>query len=386
MSIYDKDIKYITRSQGIGTPDSAMFNLFYGTNQLGTGDIVPANRDHQGYVFFTKPNMNLSAENLRRVDKLQYLLDTSPNSLATAIRCCLMPPRMTFDSTVKKGSVLTGVRSPAVNDRYPFIPFLSTTLESLSGWPDEIVEWFISPEGMAKQTYGYADSRAEFYGNFPLSPTFIAKEGDPHYWLFTAWREYMTQVAYGRMVPWPESEGEFETDYFSNIYVILTDPTKRYVQKIASLGGGGAPEGITTGAAFNFSGESVFNQENSRYTVPFTCFGALYNDPVIVDNFNDLVRMYNSDMALVQDSYQDLTSSGARVLSVVNGHTVTRVDPSSSTRFIGRGNPMVKIPEHLRFVVNWRGYPFINVATSELEWWVEENVFRAYAPPLGEDL
>jgi hypothetical protein len=386
MSNFDKDLKQITRRHGIGSPDSAMFNLFYGMNQLGTGDIVPGNRDHQGFVFFTKPNMNLSADNIRKVGKLQYLLDTDPNSLATAIRCSLMPPRMSFDGCIKNGSERVGVRSSAVDDQLPFIPFLSTTLESLSGWPDEIVEWFISAEGSAKQVYGYVDSRAEYYGSFPLTATFIAKEGDPHYWFFNAYREYMTRVAVGEIVPWPESEAEYEIDYFTNMYVMLMDPTKKYIQKLACLGAGGAPDGISTGAAFNFSGESIFSQENARYSVPFTCFGALYNDPIIVENFNDIVRWFKPSMAMVQDSYYDrLVINGKRAAPTftIAGYEVDYVNTSMvpGSDFLKRsysGEAMVKIPDQLKFVLNWKGYPFINDKTSELEWWIDESVFRAY--------
>ncbi|AXH70841.1 virion structural protein [Vibrio phage BONAISHI] len=370
MSIYDPNIKDISRSFGIGTPDSSLFNLWHGPNHNGTGDVIDGLRDHQGYTFFTKPNCNLTAANILSVRKLHYLLDTNPNSMASAVRNSLMPKRMGFHLGRHGGASYPETRSPAVNDRYPFIPMLSTTLESLSGWPDEVVEWFKSAEGVAKQVYGWADSYPNNYSSFPLTATFIAKDGDPHFALFTALREYMLNAAIGQINPWPESEAEFEIDYMMNIYTLKTDPTKRYLRKIACLGGGGALGGLPTGASFNFSAESIFSQENSRYVVPFECFGVRYNDPIIIDNFNDLVWWFNPSMRNVV--FRDSLNPA------IENYPVEVTD--QTTLKIGE---MVQIPFNIKEWFQWRGYPYINPRTSEIEWWIERSVFDAYIQTIG---
>ena len=366
--MFSDQLKLATLVRGIGAPNSAYFNFLYGHNHIGTADLVGKNQDHQGYVFFTKTNCNLSAGNIAGVRKLQNLLDQDPNSLACAVRCMLMPKRMTKGLPSESGAATEGTRCPAINDNYPFIPFLSSSLEGLSGWVDETVDFFLSAEGHAKQIYGFADFRPAFYGTFDLNASFYNREGDPHMAMFTALREYMGAAATGAINPWPESEGEFEIDSNIGIFVFLTDKNKKYVQKaastIASLGG------LPTGAGFNFNSESIFNQENDRVNIPFKCFGVRYNDPIILDNFNKLVRRFNPRMAAVQNRGRDAPESnwgyyrGVRTLT--NGS-------------------LVKIPETMRFEMNWKGYPYLNPNTSEMEWWIEKQTFDSFLNIIEEE-
>jgi hypothetical protein len=341
MAELNEDLRPIRRSAPTGDPHSATFNMLYGPNHFGSGDLVPINQDTFAYVFFTKPNLNLSKRNVARVRKLHYLLDDDPNSLGCAVRCMLSP-------TVATGTDRAdakGVRSKAINDEYPFIPFLSSSLESLTGWPDEAMEFFESEEGWAKEVYAIADGRPESYGTFNLQAVFNSKEGDPHTVFFSTLQQYMGRVATGEIDPWPISENEFEKDYEMNCYVILTDRTKKYVQKIASLGGGFVVEGATTGANFNINKGPSIQLENNQINVPLKCQGFRYNDPIIIENFNSLVAMFKPSMQQVQDG--EIVPSG-----------------------------MVKLSPADKVIANFRGYPYINPNTAELEWWLEEDIYN----------
>lgn len=331
-------IRSVRRQATTGDPNSSIFNFFYGPNHFGSTDLVPINQDHFAYAFFTKANMNLSKRYLAHVRKLQYLLDQDPNSVATAVKCCL--------STKHGWNVeRDGVRSNAINDDYPFIPFLSSSLVSISGWPDEAMEFFESEEGWAKEVHGYADGKPDNYRSFDLTFTWDSKIGDPHKLYLSIMQQYMGRVGKGEIKASPTSISEFETDYFTNVYIIITDKSKRFIQKIARLGGGGLWQGVPSGQDFNVDRESNMQLEGRQVSAPMKCFGFYYNDPIIIESFNRLVFDFNVKMEFV--------SYGA-----------------------GDEAGMVQIQPHQKAIFNNRGYPYINPETSELEWWIEREIYN----------
>lgn len=344
MPIEDINVARVRRNAVTGDPNTAIFNAFYGPNHGGVGDLVALNEDYVGYVFFTKPNLNLKKSAIRHIRKLQYLLDDDPNSVACAIKSSL---------TCSKywNSVKDGRRSNAVNDLYPFIPFLSNSLDSVSGWPDESVDFFESEEGLAKEVYGWSDTRPDNFGTFDLQLTFNSKIGDPQTAFFSTIREYMGRVGTGEMSPLPISEAEWEIDYNMNVYVLIMDRARKYVQKIASLGGGGVVAGVPTGAAFNIDTKQTRQTETKQISIPMKCYGFQYNDPIIIENFNALVGWTNPDMR-----------------PVINGE---------------EQDEMVKLSDSELYYINYRGYPFINPQTSELEWWLEKNVYADFIKDKG---
>lgn len=335
-------IERAQRKGGYGASNGNAHNLFHGINLRGIGDLTPNNEDNQGYVFFTKPCMNLLTENISLVRKLQYLTTTNTDSLAATIKSTLMP----FREANFYSNDLT--RSSAVDDRNPFIPFLSNTLLSLTGWPDEVTDVMDSAEGWRKQIHGHVDAVPELFGTFDLTASFVNKEGDPHSVLFSAWREYMTRVANGDIVPFPEMIALDEIDYMTRIYVVVLDPTKRFVQKIACTGGS-FPTAVPTAAAFNYSAEKVFDEENNNLDIPFKCYGAMYNDPAIVGAFNDTVVDFNGEMA-----------DGKR---------------EEAFRLLTTGE---------KIIFNDAGYPRINSETLELEWWIDKSTYNAVLRELEE--
>ncbi len=363
------DIKRIGIDQGVGDPDTATFNLFYGHNHLGTGDAVPGNLSLPSFWFFTKPNCNLLPENIDSVPRLQYLSESDKNSTASMIRASLMPK--TFNNG-RPGSA-PGIRCNAVDDDYPFIPFLSTTLQSMSGWPDEVTEFFMAEPGMKKETFGWVDSPTDFFEDFTLTATFIAKRGHPHFWFFNALDQYAKHVGPGSGVihPHPESENEHEIDYMMNYYLLITDPTKKYLQMIARPGGGMIVEGNPSSADFNFDRESVFNTENAQYTIPFKCFGMVCNEPETIDDFNGLVRSFKTSMfsVMYRPGIKEEATNGIGLEENYRGSTLV--------------GDMVYINDSVRGLFQWRGYPFINPNTSEIEWWVDKEIYDARLNEIG---
>lgn len=347
MSNKIRDVLDITKiAGGYGRTSLAALNVLRGINHRGSGNIVPANTDEQGFTFFTKPNLNLSYDNVNAVRRLSFLAQGGSNSMGTAIRCMLSP--LVVDTTkLHPGWTMSNMperdkkdqRSSVIDDRYAFIPLLSNTLLSLSGWPDFVVESFNSKEGLMKETVSWIDSLPDNYTQFDLTANFQNMDGDPVINLIAVWMEYASRVACGEMNPYPQMIVENEIDYQTRIYRIILDPTRTYVRKIADVGVA-YPSAVPNGSSFNMDSDSMFNEENKQVSVRFTCTGVRYNDPITIVNFNRTVATFNPIM-----------------------HDATRADA------------MVKIEGAEKRLFNYMGYPWISEG-NELEWWVPKNDYK----------
>jgi len=331
-------------AQGFGKTSAATANVFKGINHRGTGNIVPANVDNQGLTFFTKPNLNLSYDNVRSIRRLSFLANTSERSLGAVIRC-LLSPRV--DSFIDGNWALsrTGgddpndIRTPLVDDRYAFITPLTNLLISLSGWPDTNMDSFITSEGMRKEVTGWIDSPPDNYSSFNLTGNFQNIDGDPITALFAVWLEYAARVKDGTLNPYPQMILENEIDYNTRIYRIILDPTRTFVRKIADCGAA-YPTVNPIGAAFNYNSESFFTEDTSQLSIDFQCFGVRYNDPITIYNFNRTVQTFNPSM---KDGRRD--------------------------------SAMQKLTPQEKRLFNYRGYPRIS-ENYELEWYVPKDEYK----------
>lgn len=323
-------IDYMSRGSGLGSLSEAIVNTMVGFNHRGVGNPVPYNQDNQGMTFFTRPRLNLSYNNLsadRRLSALGAGKGKSLGHFPGAIRQWL-------DPDLAKALSVGNERSLLVDPHCAFIPLLGNNLISLSGWPDPIAEYYNSEEGMAKETWGMVDGIDTIYNAYDLNATFRNITGDPISWMIYVWIIYASMVYQGRMLPYPDSEMLREIDYQTRIYRLILDPTRTFVQKIAACGAA-FPTSPALGQAFDFSADSPFEQSRaSQISVPFRCFGAMYQDPILIREFNDVVEMFNPSMHPVyRDKY------------------------------------MIKIPRMELATYNYGGYPRIDPNTNELQWW-----------------
>lgn len=339
-------VDLLSRQSGLGSLSEASSDALIGINHRGVGNPIPHNKDNQGLTFFTRPRLNLSYNNLAMDRRLTPLLTEVNLSYQRAIRVLLDPVGATGHAKANaNGSVgarSQPVTSDLVNHNSPFIPLLSNNLISLNGWPDPVVSYYQSKEGIQKETWSMVDDVSRNYGAFDLQASFRNIAGDPITLLFEVWRIYMANVYSGVMLPYPDSIIENEIDYQTRIYRLILDPTRQYVQKIG-VANACFPLSSALGAAFNFSADSPYNQETaSQISIPFHCIGAEYGDPILIREFNDLVCFFNPNM------FDDVRESVYKLLAK---------------------------DELLLF--NYFGYPRIDPLTNRLEWWVPMAEYTA---------
>lgn len=326
-------IEHLGQNSPIGSIDQAIGNTYYGLNHRQQPGAVPTNKDQQGLTFFTRPLMNLTTENLRADRRMAPLLTSESKSLPRIIRC-------TLDPRLAKNQIAT---SEFVDPQQAFIPFLTNNLLSLSGVRDMAPATYTSPEGSHKESWSMVDGTAIDYTTYTIDCSFRNIIGDPITSLFYYWLHYMSFVYEGAMIPYPEYMMENEIDYMTRIYRLILDPQKTYVQKIWACGAA-FPVNNTIGNAFNFEHDKAYSLANEQISIQFQCMGSMINDYRVMQEFNDVVTMFNP---LMRDE--------------------TRKDPET----------MVKVPQQILTLFNNRGYPHIDLDTNELEWYVPTQLYKS---------
>lgn len=342
------EVDVLARLSGYGDLTSALRNTLMGFNHRGFGSPVPYNAENHGITFFTRPRLNLSYDNVVMDRVMTPFLSEDPDSYQRALRLML-------DTEAGRGRVLhVGGRrihqleSNLFDYRQAFIPLLSNNLLSMSGWPDPTMDMYVSNPGVTREVWTMADGPVELRGNFDLTANFRNIIGDPITLMFWLWYRYQGNVRSGRMIPWPEEVIENRIDYQTAIWRMTLDPARKYIQKISRTIA--TPNAVPFGAAMDYSTDTPYNQSNaSQISVPFSCVGAEYNDPILFTEFNLLVVSHNVDMW----------------------------GPN-------REKLMRKIePEALAYF-NFYGFPRIDVRTAELEWYVYNEDYQAHVNALTE--
>lgn len=325
----------ITRNIGQVPRDDAIAESFYGLNIVGRNAPIPLNTENHGFTFFTRPNLNLSYDNLVVDRVLSGLLLDSPYSIQRMVRCYLDPKLQTEENLL----------CPGVDPLNPFIPLLSNNLITLSGWEDFVLNTHTSTPGLYREEYSYVDDVPYNYRVVDLQASFRNIVGDPISYMLLMWGWYMGLVYEGRIMPYPENILYNRCDYNTRIYRLIMDPTRTYVTRIGA-NGASFPLTAPIGNIFNFSGdgsETPFPTANDQITVSFRSMGFTYYDHMLIYEFNRLGELWNSAMK-----------------------------PSQ------RSERMVKLQSHEKDYFNYRAYPRINEETLELEWWVMKDYYQAH--------
>jgi hypothetical protein len=313
----------IVSASGIGRPNSALTDIFWGLDHQGVGTLFPKNSDEQGMLLVTRPRMNLSHDNVTGVQKLTPLLSDDRQSIYRAIRCMLDP------------IIGAQIGSDLFDIKQAFIPIITNTCISCTGWPEATMNYYTSPEGIRKEVWSMADDVAELNGTYQLTMNFANTRGDPVSKLMLPWVTYQGAVYTGDMTPYPEHSMLREMDYWGRIWRIVLSEDKRYVSKIGCMIGA-VPMADSTGAFMDYNREDGGIRNMDQISIPFHCLWAEYDVPVLLEEFNLTVCMFNGAMrdGSRQATYRKMT------------------------------------PFELATTGSMRGYPHIDLVTREITWWI----------------
>lgn len=349
------EVDFVSKLNGYGSLTSAQSNNIFGINLNRHGIPAPKNKDHFGLTFFTRPDLNMSYDNLGADRMLSTLLTEDTRSMARAIRV-LLDPR-----GEKEGSAMyPGRRSELVDDRQAFIPMLTNGLLSMSGWPDLTVDTYTSKEGVYKEAYSMVDGTSHIFNTFDVTSNFQNIQGDPITLLFAIWLRYASLVYDGTIVPYPDNLFQNRIDYQTRIYRLVLNADLTHVQKIAACGAG-FPVASPLGASFNYSSDGEWNEENDQLSIPFRCIGANYLDPILIKEFNEVVSNKN--------------------ISMKDGNRSSRM---AKVDQLGDNDGYPNIGTPLKNTLSHHLYPRVDPFTLEMEWWATKEDYAEAIASLKE--
>lgn len=330
----DSTLDHIFRGNGFSLFNTALSSSLYGLDISGLPSPAPMQNDQNGLTFFTRPLLNLSYYNLK-ADRTLAIMDTNVDkSVARYVKAMLDP--------INNGTYGCSLVDP----KNPFIPILSNTLSTLSGWRDPIVDTYQSPAGIKKQQWGMTDSSNKVWGSYELSASFRNIRGSFLTYLFHVWQTYQSLVYEGIVDPWPQMIRYNAIDYQTRIWRLMLDPTRQYVEEVTSCSASW-PLTNPLGVRANKNDDSPVNRELDVLNHTFSTMGAHYFDPLHVDEFNNSIKIFNRDFESVtamNKAYRKLYPNEYKLFS-------------------------------------YRAIPRINPLDSKMEWWVSREVHRAM---LGE--
>lgn len=345
-------LEQILGASGYGGSASSITKTMGGLDHRRISSPYQKNTDTQGLVLFTRPDMNLSHDNLLSDRRMSPLIRSAgdesvsdPNDIDTlsmnrAIRC-LLDPR----------SASRGIESDLIDNRCAFIPIFTNTCLTLSGWPDPTLDVYTTPPGVRKESIAMVDSVSETNEGFTMTGAFSNVEGDPITSMTDYWNIYSGGTYGDDFVPFPKAVVDNAKDYETRIWRIVLDKSQRYVRKIGSCIA--IPLASPISVNMNYNRDNAFAGDNDQLSIPFHCQFAEYNDPILYEEFNITVQMFNKMMS---------DENRESLMSKLNQNEI---------RFF-----------------NFSGYPRINPLTLELEWWTlkeeyEERIANIYSNPVA---
>lgn len=352
----NKSLDDMLSSSAIGSVDRAIANALYGLNHRNTGNLVPFNRDQQGYVFVVRPQINLQKENISNVRRLYPLLSDNPWSIDRYVRCTLDPRiqagysfntkpvsqanRAYYDSIGLHPNSVPPLSCDLVDERQCFIPLITNMAEKVSGWPEAQVPTMSFEPGLFREKYVAVDGMMEVYDEFDLDFTFKGMKGNSLLYLLWAWTYYPTLLIGGQVARYPDYRSDNRLDYTTRVWRLTMDEANECVSMLTASG---ASFWVTSNIApfADFDRSQAILNPAKEFTVRCKCMGFQFFDPILVQEFNTTVSQFNAEMS---DGLRD--------------------------------TEMIRVPKTWLNYFNFRGYPRINPNNMALEWYIDRNYFN----------
>ncbi len=337
--------KLIRTTTPHGSTVQSLTNALYGLNMNIGPNKTDLNRDVFGYTFFTRPQLNLSSDNITNSRKLATLLTESSDNIYRYIRK-LLDPRLEFGDIDTSGDSVNGLKSSLVDPFNPFLPVLTNTLESISGWPDIVAPTYTSKDGVRREQWSIVDGFVEIFNAFDLDLNFKNIREEPLTLLFQMWTQYQASVYDGTLVPYPDMVIRREIDYQTRIYRLIMGEGTNKIKKIAATGAS-FPISVPMGKFFDGSQDSNLRTQSKNINIRFKCQGAMYNDIILMQEFNEAVAAFNPDIRAMLDKDNETAESN-----------------------------LILVPDELKNMLNHRAIPFIDLRDNTLQWYINKNLLE----------
>ncbi|MCP4394316.1 MAG: hypothetical protein GY804_08665 [Alphaproteobacteria bacterium] len=300
-SKYNLAIQKISESAGAGG--------FYNTLQVFLTEIdrykfrnTNSNLELTGLTFITRPKLNLSAVSLKQSQKLSMLNSTDPSSIQFVTRCLL-------DPKFADRHIALVESAPNLNHQSPFIPMLTNSLRSISGWPGKIMGTSTTIGGFHSENQVFAVGSDRLRKAYDVSMTFADAPNSIVLNLWDYWFEFIDLLMNGDVLMYPEDTDAQRMCYTFSVYRLMFSPCMRYTTSWCK-GTGSIIQTNPIGEKFNFSNDEVYSQAAQEFSINCSINNIKYNEVDSLFAFNDVVRFFCPSI----DQYTPFTSDTDRVV------------------------------------------------------------------------
>lgn len=269
-------------TSGFGGPETQIAQTFSRLDRFERGAMMH-NTVFSGFTFFSRPRLCLRDWNICANRKLSALKTTDKLSIPFAIRCYL-DTQFAADSEASS-------QCPLFDKNNPFLVPLTNCLKSVSGFNDPTLQTETTEGGYFSEDQTYVVGGDRMSRTYDVNCSFRDLPGSPILAMFDYWTEYMAGLTDGSLQQYADAIDLNRIDYTVSIYRLMTDRTRRFIVRWSKCTGC-YPVSAPTGVAFNKNEGDQMVSAAAEISVPFKVNRIEYDDPVILKEFNMLVRRY----------------------------------------------------------------------------------------------
>ena len=297
-SFLDQVVEMAYETTGAGGQHTQFAQVFSRHDRFQRS-MIPKNAVFSGFTFFTRPRLCLRDYNICADRKFSILRTTDRTSVPYAIRCLLDTQFASDDQDAD--------RCPLFDKNNPFLVPLCNSVRSVSGFNDPALVTETTEGGFFSEDQTYVIGGDRLARTYDINCMFRDFPGSPILAIIDYWCQYMANLTDGSMQQYADAIDFNRMDYTVSIYRFLMDRTNRYIARWSKCTGC-FPVSPPSGVVFNLNeGEFLVNAA-SEINVPFKANRIEYDDPVILKEFNMLVRRYAKD---------DIMNGGLKAFSQV---------------------------------------------------------------------
>lgn len=310
---------------------SALGNMMHGIKILGKGPAMATLADDViGLSFTNRPMLALDDDNVSKHPRLSTLYKAAPNSLQNYVRG-LLDYKMGMRS-----------RHPWLDNLSAFIPLTTNLLKSSTGLSDLQLEVERSSPGIRGEVYQHVNGILEENGSVSVRDTYYNVKTNIIPFMFRCWLDYIAAVKTGDhgLDPYDEALYQNYTDFDCRKYFFIMNKNFRNIESIymtVQSIPGSFPSGSFS--AIDNDTNSFRGQGQDEVSMDFNTVGMRFDSWEVIDSFNGTYNVFNPDMNIA-----------------------------------ARRNALYRKLSPSEWLSNqWAAYPYININTMELEWWVPQE-------------
>lgn len=290
----------LSNSPGYTAP---FLNSLRGLRILGRGPaMMPLADDTIGLMLITRPQLDLSDDNISKSEKLISMYGGSQYNLSSFIRG-------TLDE--RWGAAHSPI---GLNNKSPFITCLTEYLKVSTGFSDLQMRVETTEPGIRDQVYQRVASKLEENGSYTMSQTYYNPKGSVIQTLFHHWMTYISEVVSGDRQCGPRDWYLLANriDFDCRIYHLIMNKDAEFLEHIYAT-----VQSIPT----SFPAGSVANIDNTQttlrgegqddFSVQFSSTGMRFDEWGLIQSFNEHTFAYNPRLkpAVRNQYYRELSSS-----------------------------------------------------------------------------